>query len=81
MHSTAGMNMVITSHSARITGPVPYMATDGSVSNIPLGACLVEQVDGRSVDIVWGERGQISAALPLDEVEAAEGNGYLILLD
>jgi hypothetical protein len=73
--------MIISTHSARITGPVPYMGSDGSVSNIPLGACLVEQVDGKSVDIVWGESGQRSAALPMDEVEAAEGHGYLILLD
>jgi hypothetical protein len=70
-----------TSYSARITGPVPYMAPDGSVSHIPFGACLVEQVDGKSVDIVWGASGQLSAALPMDEVEAAEGHGYLTLLD
>jgi hypothetical protein len=81
MHHNEGLFMVITSHSARITGPIPYTAADGSVSHIPLGACLVEQIDGRSVDIVWGERGQTSAALPLAEVEAAEGNGHLILLD
>ena len=73
--------MTITSHSARITGPVPYMATNGSVRHIPLGACLVEQVHGGSVDIVWGANGQSSAALPLDEVQAAEGYGYLTLLD
>jgi hypothetical protein len=73
--------MVITSHSARITGPVSYMSPDGSVNDIPLGACLVERTDGRSADIVWGAQGQSRAVLPFDELEAAEGHGYLILLD
>ncbi len=71
----------MTSHSARVTGPIPYMASDGKVSNIPLGPCLVEQNDGKSVDIIWGARGQNCAELPPDEVEAAEGHGYLVLLD
>lgn len=73
--------MVITTHTARITGPVPYVATSGVISNIPIGPCLVERIDGISVDIVWGKRGQSSAALPRREVEAAEDKGNLILLD
>jgi hypothetical protein len=72
---------MIVTRRARITGPVPYLATDGKISNIPIGPCLVEQVDGRSIDIIWGARGQISAALPLLELQAAEDHGHLVLLD
>ena len=73
--------MVITTHRARITGRVPYMATGGKINKIPIGPCLVEQIDGHSVDVIWGARGQSSAALPVEEVEAAEDHGHLILLD
>ncbi len=73
--------MVITTHRARIMGPVPYVSTGGKVSNIPIGPCLVEQADGQSVDIIWGTRGQICAVLPLGEVVAAEDHGHLVLLD
>lgn len=73
--------MVITTHRARITCPVAYVATSGKISNIPIGPCLVEHTDGHPVDIFWGARGQSSAALPLGEVEAAEGHGHLVLLD
>ena len=47
----------------------------------PIGPCLVEQIDGRSIDIIWGARGRISAALPFVEVQAAEDQGHLVLLD
>jgi len=73
--------MVITMHTARITGPISYLAMDGKRGNIPLGPCLVEQVDHRIVDIIWGPQGQSSAALPLEDVEAAENIGHLVLLD
>jgi hypothetical protein len=73
--------MIVTTHSARITGPVPYLASGGLKNHIPLGPCLVEQVDGHLVDIIWGTSGQLSAALPLDEVKAAEEQGHLVLLD
>jgi hypothetical protein len=73
--------MAITTHSARITGPVLYTATGGKRSHIPLGPCLVEQIDGQLVDIVWGARGQSSAAMPVEDVAAATDFGNLILLD
>jgi hypothetical protein len=73
--------MDITTHTARIIGPVPYLASGGKISNIPVGPCLVERIDGHSVDIIWGAQGQSCAALPLGEVEAAEGQGHLVLLD
>jgi hypothetical protein len=73
--------MTITTHSARITGPVPYRVEGGNRHNIPLGPCLVEQLDDQSIDIIWGASGQSSAALRLEEVEAAKAGGNLVLLD
>ena len=73
--------MTLTTHMARITGPVAYFATSGRQLNIPLGPCLVEQRDGQRVDIVWGTKGQNSAVLPLQELESAEDSGFLVLLD
>ncbi len=70
-----------TTHRARITGPVPYLASSGREQNIPLGPCLVENIDGRSIDIIWGECGQSSVALPVDAIEAARDHGHLVLLD
>ena len=73
--------MPMTTHSARITGPVMYAKPDGTMSEIPLGPCLVEQIGQDLVDIVWGAQGQSSASLPVDEVEAAAERGNLVLLD
>ena len=73
--------MTMTLHTARITGPVPYRAQSGRQLHIPIGPCLVEDVDDRSVDIIWGAQGQSSAALPVEEIETAKGHGYLVLLD
>ena len=70
-----------TTRSARITGPVAYTPDDGKTANIPIGPCLIEQIDDRLVDIIWGANGQRSAALPLEDVEAATGHGNLVLLD
>ncbi len=72
--------MTIT-HSARITGPVPYARDDGKTGNIPMGPCLIEQIDDRLVDIIWGARGQSSAALPVEDVKAAADVGNLVMLD
>ena len=46
-----------------------------------IGPCLVESLGGRSIDIVWGTRGQSSVALPIEEIEAARNDGHLVLLD
>ena len=73
--------MDITTHRARITGPVPYRSGSGRKQNIPIGPCLVERLGGRSIDIIWGTRGQSSVALPLAEIEAAQDLGHLVLLD
>lgn len=73
--------MASTTHSARITGPVLYQAAGGNRHAIPLGPCLVEQVDDNLIDIIWGTTGQRSAQLPLEDVAAAQDHGHLVLLD
>ena len=73
--------MTLTTHHARITGPVAYVAGSGRRQNIPKGPCMVESLGGRCIDIVWGARGQSCVALPVEEVEAAREQGHLVLLD
>jgi hypothetical protein len=73
--------MTMTTHTARITGPVTYLAASGRTVHIPLGPCMVEQVDGAFTDIVWGSRGQSSVALSSKSVQAAQEQGHLVLLD
>ncbi len=72
--------MTVTTHSARITGPLTYAKADSAKANIPIGACLVEQISGGLVNIVYGATGQSSAALPVEDVEAAAKQGHLVLL-
>jgi hypothetical protein len=71
----------VTQHRARITGPVPYRSGSGRTQNIPIGPCLVEGLGSRSIDIIWGLRGQSSVALPVAEIEAAQDHGHLVILD
>lgn len=71
----------MTLRNARITGPIRYKAEDGDSHDIPLGPCLVEQLDDRLIDIIWGANGQRSAALPVEEVKSAAEQGNLLLLD
>ncbi len=78
---TIGSIMTMTTHTARITGPVTYLAANGRRANIPLGPCMVERMGGPLTDIVWGTRGQSSAALPSEAVQAAQDLGHLVLLD
>jgi hypothetical protein len=73
--------MAFTTHMARITGPVTYMAASGKQLNIPLGPCMVEQGGGALVDVIWGAKGQNSVAMPLQALESAESSGHLVLLD
>jgi hypothetical protein len=71
----------LTTHRARITGPVAYRSGSGRKQNIPIGPCLVESMGGRSIDVIWGTRGQSSVALTLDAIKAARDDGHLVLLD
>jgi hypothetical protein len=73
--------MALTTHTARIMGPVAYYSSDGDSANIPLGPCLVEEGDGQHVEIIWGVNGQNSTMLPIDAMENAEVCGHLLLLD
>ena len=73
--------MDMTTCCARITGPVSYRSGKGRKQNIPIGPCLVESRGGASIDIIWGERGQRSVALPVEEIQAARQQGHLVLLD
>lgn len=70
-----------TTRRARIAGPIPYVGGSGRRQFIPIGPCLVESLCGRSIDIIWGPRGQSSVALPIETIEAAQDNGHLVLLD
>ncbi len=73
--------MAHTTHSARITGPVAYLAHDGRQLTIPLGPCLVEQGDGSLFDIIWGATGENCAALQAEALASARDGGQLVLLD
>lgn len=75
------MTMTLTTRRARITGPVSYLAGSGRKQKIPIGPCLIEDLGGRSIDIIWGSRGQSSVALPVEEIKAAREQGNLVLLD
>ena len=71
----------MSTQGARVTGPITYRSASGRARSIPLGPCLIERLDDRSIDIIWGADGQRSTALPLEEVESAEQHGNLVLLD
>ena len=73
--------MQFTTHHARITGPVSYRAGSGRQQHIPVGPCLLESLGGRSIDIIWGARGQSSVALTIEQIKAARDHGHLVLLD
>jgi hypothetical protein len=73
--------MMGTTHSGRIVSPVTYTERDGNRAVIPVGPCLLEQVDLRMIDIIWGELGQRSAEIPIDDMALAAGRGLLVLID
>jgi len=73
--------MTAISHRARITGPVSYTTSEGKVHEIPVGPCMVEQVGARAAEIVWGSKGENSAALSVDEVKVAADLGNLLVPD
>jgi hypothetical protein len=74
--------MDVTTHLARITGPIDYQQADGGRKrHIPVGPCLVERRCERTIDIVWGTEGQHATTLPVDQFLAARDKGTLVLLD
>lgn len=70
-----------TLRSGRIAGPVSYIKSGGKRANIPLGPCLIEPIDGRQVDIIWGANGQHSTSLSMQDLEDATATGHVVLLD
>jgi hypothetical protein len=73
--------MTFSTHNGRLTARLEYQDADGKPEEVPPGACLVEQADGTSVDIVWGTAGERSARLDISTVKAAVDEGILVLLD
>ena len=71
----------MTTHGARLTGPLSYQKPDGKPGRIPAGPCLIEQLDSERVAIIWGAQGQSSTAVPLEYLAAATETGTLVLLD
>jgi hypothetical protein len=73
--------MSVVTHTARIVDPIAYTDARGQRSAIPIGPCLVEELEAKSLEVFWGASGEQSALLPADEVEQAEASGKLLLLD
>ncbi|HEY4066991.1 MAG TPA: hypothetical protein VGM74_08870 [Burkholderiaceae bacterium] len=73
--------MTVATHSARIVQPIPFIDALGQHNAIPVGPCLVEELDTAGVSVFWGPTGEESALLPAEEVEVAESTGKLVLLD
>ena len=65
---------------ARITRPIAYVGSGGRKHHIPLGPCLVEHKGERLVDVIWGARGQSSAVLRMEAIEAAQHLGQLVFI-
>lgn len=70
-----------TPHPARVTDPFAITGTDGRTHKIPVGPCLIDELEGDLVDLVWGKAGEKSAVVPTIEAERAERAGKLVLLD
>lgn len=68
-------------HTARVIDPITFVAPNGRTDTIPVGPCLVEELNGNRVDLVWGSAGEKSAVLPITEAERATREGRLVLLD
>jgi hypothetical protein len=68
-------------HTARVIGPITFIGSNGRKRTIPIGPCLLEELDGDRVDLVWGPAGDRSAVLPSVEAQRAEREGRLVLLD
>jgi hypothetical protein len=67
--------------SARIAGPVSFEAAGGTIRDLPLGPCLIERLDPKRAEIIWGTAGEYSAVLPLEALVSAERRGSLVLLN
>ena len=79
--SNASTFMTFSTHNGRLTARLEYQSADGNPQWVPPGACLLEQADESSVEIVWGTAGESSARLDISSVKAAVDEGILVLLD
>lgn len=77
----SGISHHLSTHTARVIDPIRFVAPNGRARTIPIGPCLLEELEGDLVDIVWGPAGEKSAVLPTTEAETAEREGKLVLLD
>jgi hypothetical protein len=80
-HEPAEVEMPHSTHTARVIGPITFVAPNGRTHTIPVGPCLVEELNDNRVDLVWGTAGEKSAELPVTEAERAAREGRLVLLD
>jgi hypothetical protein len=64
---------------ARVAGPIRY-ASGNPRQELPRGPCLMERIDDRHVDIIWGESGEYSAEVLVSEIERAAVRGDLVLI-
>lgn len=72
---------IILTQNARIISPLSYGVPGGQTLSIPSGPCLVERGADDSINIIWGDSGQSSTVLTLEDVKAARDAGQLVLLD
>ena len=70
-----------TLRSARIVEPLIYWSSNGKQLKIPVGPCLIEQMAGAQVEIIWGASGQNSTGIAQKDIELAERSGSLLMLD
>lgn len=68
-------------HSARISGPVAFTEICGDRATIPLGPCMLQELDVDTAEIFWGVDGERSAVLSRDDLVNAAKKGDLVLLD
>ena len=71
--------MDVNLRSGRIIGQAHVVDFGGKSVSIPDGPCLLEQIDGDRVDVIWGESGQHSVVLSKVALEAAAATGRLLL--
>jgi hypothetical protein len=64
---------------ARVAGPIRTASGDAR-QELPRGPCLMERIDDRHFDIIWGESGEHSAEVLVAEIERAADHGDLVLI-
>jgi hypothetical protein len=73
--------MVVNLRSGRIVAPLHFANVIRGNTGIPSGPCLLEQLDGDRVAVIWGDSGQHSQTLSRTDLEVAAASGCLLLLE